>query len=150
MRTAQGTETTAMNAGRQAELRRLLEERRREVSDDLRERVRDVRSKAWSSDAMEVVDVAEMAEADVQGELHFSLLQMKAETLDRIDQALTRLDAGEFGRCLDCGDEIAERRLRALPFAFRCTPCEQARELRLDRARAVAQRAVAGSRFSQH
>jgi len=42
--------------------------------------------------------------------------------------ALTRLDAGKYGYCFDCAQEISEQRLRALPFAARCQSCEERRE----------------------
>ena len=35
------------------------------------------------------------------------------------------LDEGRYGHCYECGDEIAEARLRALPFAVRCKDCEE-------------------------
>jgi DnaK suppressor protein len=75
-----------------------------------------------------VQDEAEQSEADSQSELEFALLQMQGETLERIADALDRLDAGHYGRCTDCGAEIAARRLQALPFATRCRGCEQAHE----------------------
>ena len=43
-------------------------------------------------------------------------------------EALARLEQGNYGNCFDCGEEIAEKRLRALPFAVRCKDCEEARE----------------------
>ena len=52
-------------------------------------------------------------------DLEFAPIQMKAETLDQINQALSRLDEGAYGYCLECGEEIPELRLRALPFAIR-------------------------------
>jgi RNA polymerase-binding transcription factor DksA len=56
---------------------------------------------------------------------------MKAETLNkRINEALNRLEEGKYGYCFECGEEISEARLRALPFAVRCKDCEEARETR--------------------
>ncbi len=40
----------------------------------------------------------------------------------------------------ECAGEIAERRLRALPFAVRCTGCEQSREVASQQAQARARR----------
>jgi DnaK suppressor protein len=40
---------------------------------------------------------------------------MKSETLNKITDALTRLEHGDYGYCFDCGEEIGEKRLRALP-----------------------------------
>ena len=48
--------------------------------------------------------------------------------LEQIGKALAHLDAGSFGYCHECGAEIAEQRLRALPFALRCKSCEEVRE----------------------
>jgi DnaK suppressor protein len=45
-----------------------------------------------------------------------------------IDAALARIDAGEYGVCVDCGVDIEPRRLQALPFALLCTDCATRRE----------------------
>jgi DnaK suppressor protein len=43
-------------------------------------------------------------------------------------RALSRLDAGEYGSCIDCGVEIPAARLRAQPFASRCVACQDRAE----------------------
>jgi DnaK suppressor protein len=53
---------------------------------------------------------------------------MRVETIERIDAALARLEAGQYGLCTECGADISEARLRALPFAVRCVDCEESRE----------------------
>jgi DnaK suppressor protein len=63
---------------------------------------------------------------------------MKGETLQRVREALVRLDAGEYGDCAECGGEIAEQRLRALPFAVRCRACEESHEQHAARERRLA------------
>jgi DnaK suppressor protein len=65
---------------------------------------------------------------------------MKAETLQKINEALARLEDGKYGFCFECGDEIAEQRLRALPFAVRCKDCEEAREVAEQRERSSQRR----------
>jgi DnaK suppressor protein len=75
-----------------------------------------------------VQDEAERYEADAQGDLEFTLLQMQGETLSRIEEALDSLDAGRYGVCADCACVIAIERLQALPFATRCRRCEQIHE----------------------
>jgi len=64
----------------------------------------------------------------LQSDSALALLQMQSETLVSIDTALARLDAGGYGRCVECEDEIATRRLVALPFAVRCQVCEEKRD----------------------
>ncbi len=45
--------------------------------------------------------------------------------LRRIDAALRRIDAGEYGYCLTCGEEIAPARLKFDPAATQCVPCAE-------------------------
>ena len=73
-------------------------------------------------------DVGEDSDDTHQRDIGFSLLQMRAEMLNRVDEAMQRLDAGAYGDCADCNGEISELRLRALPFAVRCRACETKRE----------------------
>jgi DnaK suppressor protein len=47
-----------------------------------------------------------------------------------IHSALERLDAGDFGICLDCGEPISQRRLAVLPWALLCRDCQEAADRR--------------------
>ena len=126
---------------RYAELKQMLEERRREIQAEVQGKMRGVREEGtWGGKLNEVLDAVESAEADIQEELEFSLVQMKSETLNKINDALVRLDQGTYGNCFECGEEIAEKRLRALPFAVRCKDCEEAREVAEQRERQMAAR----------
>ena len=80
-------------------------------------------------------------------DIEFALIQMKSETLNKINDALIRLDQDNYGNCFECGEEIAEKRLRALPFAVRCKDCEEARENAEQRERQMAARRGASSLF---
>lgn len=44
-------------------------------------------------------------------------------TVRKIDDALLRIKAGEYGLCLQCGNEIPEERLQAIPYAEYCIAC---------------------------
>jgi DnaK suppressor protein len=136
-----------MTKDRYAELTSILEERRREIMDQVQEKIRDVRTESPNSPTQGVLDAAESSEADIQDEIEFALIQMKAETLSKIDEALHRLEEGTYGFCFECGEEISEKRLRALPFAVRCKDCEEAREVKQQRDRLMAQRRGAASLF---
>jgi DnaK suppressor protein len=46
----------------------------------------------------------------------------------QIDAALARLEAGEYGVCADCEQDIDPRRLKALPYALLCAECATRRE----------------------
>ena len=129
---------------RERDLRQLLHDRRRQMQGDVRTRIRDARTDR----ASDVFDELDHSDAAMQEEMDFALIQMKAETLARVDEALTRLDAGQYGRCFECGGEISEKRLRALPFAERCTVCEEKKEQLQGRARQSAQSRAHLSLFS--
>jgi DnaK suppressor protein len=116
------------SARRVTQLRALLEDRRRELTAGVTDLMRDVRA---SGDHTRVTDGQDGVDAEHRDDLDLALLQMRGETLARIDAALRRLDAGTYGTCGDCDQPIAAERLRALPFAARCRPCEAAREARV-------------------
>jgi DnaK suppressor protein len=99
----------------------MLHDRQRDLEDVLRHRVRHVPSDRPTGG----LDETEHAEADYQEHIEVALIQMKGETLRRAQEALVRLDAGEYGDCAECGGEIAQQRLRALPFAVQCRACEE-------------------------
>ena len=138
------TDKADLADARHAELRRILEERRREILNAVQEKMRDVRAIGASGEGQGVLDAAETTEADIQDDIELALIQMKSETLHKIEEALARLDEGTYGYCNECGDEISERRLRALPFAVRCKDCEEAREMAELRERHLSQRRSAG------
>jgi len=133
----------AMAQARYAELRQILEERRREILSEVQSKMRDVRAEG-AGENQGVLDAAEASEADIQDDIEFALIQMKSETLLKINEALERLEAGTFGYCFECGDEISERRLRALPFAVRCKDCEEEKEVAELRERQQTSRRAGG------
>ena len=137
-----------MARSRYAELKQMLDARRREIQAEVQGKMRDVREEGtWGGKVNEVLDAVESSEADIQEDIEFALIQMKSETLNKINDALIRLERGNYGYCFDCGEEIAEKRLRALPFAVRCKDCEEAREAVEQRQRQLTARRGASSLF---
>jgi DnaK suppressor protein len=118
------TGTEGHPRSRYSELKHMLEQRQLDLQAKVQGKIRDVREEGtWGGKKSEVLDTVESSEADIQDEIEFALIQMKSETLNRINDALIRLEQGDYGNCFECGDEIAEKRLRALPFAVRCKDC---------------------------
>ena len=117
---------TATKGRRHRKLADMLEDRRRQLVYEVQGKIRDGRRDF--ANEREVLDEGESSEVDIQDEIEFALIQMKAETLNKIDVALRRIGEGTYGECFECGEEIPETRLRALPFALRCKDCEEARE----------------------
>ena len=137
-----------MSQSRYNEMKRMLDGRRREIQAEVQGKMRGVREEgAWGGKLNEVLDAVESAEADIQEDIEFALVQMKSETLNKINDALVRLEQGNYGNCFDCGEEIAEKRLRALPFAVRCKDCEEARENAEQRERQLAAKRGSSSLF---
>lgn len=139
--TAKGTTKTTV---RQADRRQMLSERRDQIQDEMWRSIRAGRT----SRPTDAGDELDHSDAHIQGELDVALLQIRAEALARIDEALRQFDAGECGRCVECGDEIAEGRLRALPYAVRCRSCEERREQEQRRAQQLARRSASLPPFS--
>jgi DnaK suppressor protein len=143
----QKTQKPEVNDSRYDDLKRMLEERKREILAEVQEKIRGVRSENTFGKMNEVLDSGESSEADIQEDIEFALIQMKAETLSKINEALARLEEGAYGDCFECGQEISGARLRALPFAVRCKDCEEARETAARRERLMAQRQHSSSLF---
>jgi len=130
--------TAAANGSCGNELKTMLEDHHHQLMHDVKGNIRDVRGD--SAVERTVVDEGENADLGVQQDIAFALIQLKAETLSAIDAALHRLEDGTYGDCFDCGGEIAEARLRALPFTVRCIDCERARETLHQREHIMGQR----------
>ena len=63
-----------------------------------------------------------------EGGADVALLESLDRTVRQIDAALARLSTGAYGRCDICSGPIPLARLRAVPFATRCVPCQSAEE----------------------
>lgn len=112
-----------MTHSRHIELQQILEQRHRELATQVQTKVRGFRE-IDASDAQR----AEFSVDQVQEDIDFALVQMQSLTMEKIAAALARLEEGEYGTCRDCAQEIAEKRLRALPFATRCKDCQESAE----------------------
>jgi DnaK suppressor protein len=113
-------------------IRQLLEERKRQLTAEMQGMMRDVRHAARVERAADEQDVAE---SDTRSDIDLAVIQMKSETVARIEAALRRLDQGGHGDCVECGEKISIERLTALPFALRCRDCEESREKAMSNSR---------------
>ena len=64
--------------------------------------------------------LAESATVTLDREVDFTLEENCGQVLTEIDAALKRIDDGTYGTCKACGNEIAEQRLEAYPWASLC------------------------------
>lgn len=75
------------------------------------------------------MDVGDQSLMDLDRELGISLMEMRNKRRQLIDDALARLEEGTYGLCEECGVEISEKRLEAVPFAKLCVACQSKQEL---------------------
>jgi DnaK suppressor protein len=111
-------------------LKGMLESRRREIHAKLRSLREQI-----PADAPDVRDAEEQSVDDFVQEVDLALMQMKSDTLKKIDRAILRLEEGTYGRCQECEADITAARLRALPFAALCRDCQEEAESRVRAAR---------------
>ena len=113
------------NRERHQMLKAMLEERRNQIHSKLK-----TLRETLPAEASEVTDAEEQSVNDFVRDVELALIEMTSETLGQIDQALQRLADGTYGACAQCGSEIAEARLKAVPFATLCRACQEAQESR--------------------
>jgi len=65
------------------------------------------------------------AETNSARDLEFALNERETEELAAIDDALSRLESGNYGQCVDCLELIAPERLKATPEVSRCLICQE-------------------------
>ena len=72
-------------------------------------------------------------------------LDRESKLLKEVQAALNRIEDGSFGTCLRCDEPIPEKRLKALPWAAYCVPCQEA----IDRMRAAGEAVDDGTEVSE-
>ncbi len=76
----------------------------------------------WSNDPMDQVQ----SRADM--DMAVSFVNTDFETKRAINKALVRLEAGEYGICEECEEEINPKRLEAIPWTTMCVSCREAHD----------------------
>jgi DnaK suppressor protein len=116
-----------MNSSNTLHRERLLRER-----DQLLQRIAQERGGQVSRVDMaanhDVRDFENRAQAISERNEEFAMNEHETAELGAFAEALERLDAGQYGKCKDCGVDIPEARLQAYPAALRCISCQTAFE----------------------
>jgi DnaK suppressor protein len=108
------------------QFRRLLEARKREILSEADRAVGHMNSK--SPDGFP--DPTDRASLESDRALILRMRDRERKLLAKIDEAVKRLDTGSYGRCEECGDEIALERLKARPVTTLCIACKSDQEAR--------------------
>jgi len=84
----------------------------------------DLRSGQESNDSP-TEDIVDRANNAYSRELNFSISDAERALLLQVDEAIVRVDKGQYGLCANCGQPIARPRLDALPWARYCIVCQE-------------------------
>lgn len=114
---------------RQDVLQKMLLGKRQEIIKEIEESLGQSLTEDQQRRLESARDVGDQALMDLERELGISLMEMRNRRRQSIDEALTRLQEGTYGICAECGVEISEKRLQAVPFAKLCVGCQSRAEL---------------------
>ena len=105
--------------------KKLLTQRRDELLADASNSV-----VAWTEPKEESPDLVDQASRESDTDLILRMRERESRLLAKIEDALARLEMGAFGICEECGEEIAEKRLKARPVTTLCIQCKQEQEVK--------------------
>ena len=115
--------------GRKATLRKILLAKRDAVSQAIKQQLGQSLTDEQQRRLESAMDSGDQALVDLDREMGISLQEMRNKERQQIEDALVSLEEGSYGVCAECGEEISEKRLQALPFARLCVACQTNREL---------------------
>ena len=104
--------------------RRLLEQKKSELSDELA-KARDAEEETTEESTQ---DIADKAVSSYTREFLYSLTDGERTVVLQIDAALNRIDDGTYGYCLNCGVQMSDKRLAAVPWTPHCVDCQELAE----------------------
>lgn len=113
-----------MDESKQAEFREELIEMR----SGLLNRIDKISADRTQEDGPLSADFEEQAVELENDEVLSALDDSSRLEVQQINVALERIEAGVYGECVECGEEIAVKRLEALPYAVRCIECASSHE----------------------
>src|SRR5690606_7867653 len=80
-------------------------------------------------DVSELPDEIDQASAEYSQSFIFRLRDREKYYLSKVDKALKKIEAGDFGTCEECGEEISIKRLEARPVTTLCIRCKEEQEM---------------------
>ena len=114
------------------ERRHLTDNELETIKNDLLERKRQLWDEIDKDAGGEHQELIQMAKdggdrgfAELRESTIFSLIKLKAKEIEKIEEAIQRIDNGKYGRCHDCSRWIRPARLQVQPYAVRCRSCQE-------------------------
>ena len=114
-----------MNARQLAYFRHMLEEMKRELSQDIDRTVH-----TMQDEATVFADPNDRASQESDMALELRNRDRERKLIKKIDETIARIDGNEYGYCDSCGVEIGLKRLEARPTATLCIDCKTLDEMR--------------------
>jgi DnaK suppressor protein len=114
-----------MNSRQLAHFRNMLANMKRELSQDIDRTVHTMQDEATI-----FADPNDRASQESDMSLELRNRDRERKLIKKIDETITKIDAGEYGYCDSCGVEIGLKRLEARPTATLCIDCKTLDELR--------------------
>ena len=114
-----------MNQRQLAHFRKMLDEMKRELSQDIDRTVHTMQDEATI-----FADPNDRASQESDMSLELRSRDRERKLIKKIDETIARIDGGEYGYCESCGVEIGLKRLEARPTATLCIDCKTLDELR--------------------
>ena len=112
----------AVSAKSLATIKQELLERKKELEEQLADLYR------MKGAGGEVQDIGDQAQSLSLETLKISLQDNEIAEYNMIKQALRMIEEGTYGICIECGQPIAEKRLKLYPNATRCLICQEVLE----------------------
>lgn len=106
------------------ELREALEERQAVVENEIRRELAESRTRRYV-DLAGVGDLEDHALADLLVDENLAEIHHYVREYRAVGAALGRMERGEYGACVDCGEPIHVERLHVYPTALRCIDCQE-------------------------
>ena len=105
-----------------------LLERKRQLWDEINDDIDDDVREEYQELIQVAKDGGDRGVAELRESTAYSLIKLKVEEIESIEEALQRVENGKYGRCLDCSRWIRPARLQVQPFAVRCRACQEEQE----------------------
>ena len=105
------------------EIRNLLLEEKDNIHSDLKSRLSETTNREH-----DIGDDIDNSVGEQERELSLLLRDREKLHLEAIEDALQRMETGEYGFCDECGDQISRQRLLDIPLARLCITCQQNEE----------------------
>lgn len=81
-------------------------------------------------------DFVDQASIESDRDLNYRIKERESRLISKIQDALDRIESGEFGICEECGEEISEKRIMARPVTTLCISCKTKQEA-MEKARGL-------------